>query len=95
MENLIKCTLCDAQNEVKYLLKHNDNCINCGKNAGIMRLKPPKSKAERKRTYKIMPFGKFKGRYIYDLVHNERWYIDYLLSVDISDDLRTSIKEYL
>ena len=57
-----------------------------------MRLKPPKSRIRR---FSKMPFGKFKGSYIRSLVENERWYIDYLLTVDISDDLRTSINEYI
>jgi hypothetical protein len=92
MAKMIKCSLCEALNEVKHLIRNNDNCISCGKNAGIMKLTPPK---QGKKHIDTMPFGKFKGRSIRSLVQNERWYIDFLLSVDISHILRQSILSYL
>ena len=89
---MIKCALCEALNEVRYLMNHNDNCINCGKNAGIMKLTPPKAG---KKHIDTMPFGKFKGRSIASICKHERWYINFLLSVDISPILRQSINYYL
>jgi hypothetical protein len=61
-----------------------------------LKLKPPKQKHElKKKTYSCMPFGKFAGRSIWELVQEERWYIDYMLSINISSDLKDSIKSYL
>ena len=40
-------------------------------------------------------FGKYNGRYIEEISMNDRGYLEWMLSVDLDDDLRYSINYYL
>ena len=90
MKNTLKCGHCakDVKYEIKKLGQHmKATCPDCGKFIKFIEHTP-------KEKY-LMPFGKYKGQKLIDIVNEDQQYFEWVLSVSKTKSLCRRIKEII